>query len=116
MSWLVHHTRSEEYASQADELRRLPDRDGAIELYRLAAEAEADALKHLDPSKTRTLGITAVSAVSLYFKAQEFLQARKLAYQWLATDLLPAFAIEELEDLLQVIHFEEPRIKDGDRR
>jgi hypothetical protein len=113
MSWLVHHTRSEGYASQAEELRRRHESDRAAELYRLAAEAEANALNNLDPSKTRTIGITAVSAVSLYFKAQEFLQARKLAHKWLATDLLPLFAVEELEDLLQVIRFEESRVKSG---
>ncbi len=113
MSWLVHHTRSEGYASQAEELRRRHERDRAAELYRLAAEAEANALNNINHSKTRTLGITAVSAVSLYFKAQEFWQARKLAHTWLATDLLPPFAVEELEDLLQVIRFEESRVKSG---
>jgi hypothetical protein len=113
MSWLVHHTRSEGYASQAEELRRRHERDRAAELYRLAAEAEANALNNVNHSKTRTLGITAVSAVSLYFKAQEFWQARKLAHTWLATDLLPPFAVEELEDLLQVIRFEESRVKSG---
>lgn len=113
MSWLVHHTRSEGYASQAEELRRRHEGNHAAELYRLAAEAEVNALDNLDPSKTRTIGITAVSAASLYFKAQEFLQARKIAHKLLATDLLPAFAIEELEDLLQVIRYEESRIKSG---
>jgi hypothetical protein len=113
MSWLVHHTRSEGYASQAQELLRRHEGDQAAELYRLAAKAETNALNNVDFSKTRTLGITAVSAVSLYFKAQEFLQARKLAHKWLATDLLPAFAVEELEDLLQVIRFEESRVKSG---
>lgn len=113
MSWLVHHTRSEGYASQAEELLRRHESDQAAELYCLAAEAEANALNNLDPGKARTLGITAVSAVSLYFKAQEFLQARKLAHKWLATDFLPLFAIEELEDLLQVIRFEESRVKSG---
>lgn len=113
MSWLVHHTRSEGYASQAEELCRRHEGDRAAELYRLAAEAEANALDNLDPSKTRTIGITAVSAVSFYFKAQEFWQAKKIAHKWLATDLLPPFAVEELEDLLQVIRFEESRIKSG---
>ncbi len=113
MSWLVHHTRSEKYASQAEELRRQPEVERAAELYRLAAEAEVEALKNLDPSKTRTIGITAISAASLYFKAQKFLQARKIAHQWLATDLLPSFAVEELEDLLQVLRYEESRAKAG---
>jgi hypothetical protein len=113
MSWSVHHTRSEGYASQAEELSRRHESDRAAALYRLAAEAEANALNNLDPSKTRTLAITVVSAVSLYFKAQEFWQARKLAHKWLATDLLPFFAVEELEDLLQAIRFEESRVKSG---
>ena len=113
MSWLVHHTRSEGYASQAEELRRRNEIDRAADLRRLAADAEVNALDNLNPSKIRTIGITAVSAVSLYFKAQEFAQAKKLAHKWLATDLLPAFAVEELEDLLQVIRFEESRVKSG---
>jgi hypothetical protein len=113
MSWLVHHTQSEGYASEAEELRRRHKSDRAAELYRLAAEAEVNALNNLDPSKTRTIGITVVSAASFYFKAQEFLQARKTAHKWLATDLLPSFAVEELKDLLQFIRFEESRVKSG---
>lgn len=113
MSWLVHHTQSEGYASQADELCRRHEIGRVAELYRLAAKAEMNALENLDPSKTRTVGVTAVSAASLYFKAQEFLQAKKVAHKWLATDLLPPFAVEELEDLLQVIRYEESRIKSG---
>jgi hypothetical protein len=113
MSWLVNHTRSEGYANQAEELRRQHESDRAAALYCLAAEAEVNALNNLDPSKTRTIGITAISAVSLYFKAQEFSRARKIAHKWLATDLLPTFAVEELEDLLQVIRFEESRINSG---
>jgi hypothetical protein len=44
MSWLVHHTLSEEYASQAEELHRQQEFDRAVELYRLAAEKENNAL------------------------------------------------------------------------
>ncbi|MEO1144549.1 MAG: hypothetical protein AAFY26_02985 [Cyanobacteria bacterium J06638_22] len=111
MSWSVHHTQSEGYASQAEELSRRHESERAAEFYCLAAEAEVNALEDLDPSKTRTIGITAVSAASLFFKAQEFLLARKTAHKWLATDLLPSFAVEELENLLQVIRFEESRAK-----
>jgi len=113
MSWLMHHTRSAEYAIQAEELRRNHEGDRAADFCRLAADAEVNALNSLNPSKKRTIGITAVSAVSLYFKAQEFLQAKKLAHTWLATDILPPFAVEELEDLLQAIRFEESRVKSG---
>lgn len=113
MSWLVHHTRSEEYASQAEELSRRHETNRSADFYRLAAEAEVDALENLNPSKTRTIGITAISAASLYFKAQEFLQAKKTAHKWLASDLLPPFAVEELEELLQVIRYEESRMNSG---
>jgi hypothetical protein len=113
MSWLVHHTRSEEYVSQADEFYRQQDANRAAEFYRLAAESETNALKDLAPNKIRTIGITAVSAVSLYYKAQEFLQAKQIAYKWLSEDFLPPFAIEELEEILQSIRYEETRVKSG---
>jgi hypothetical protein len=113
MSWLVHHARSEEYVSQAEQHFRQREINRAGELYRLAAEAETHALNNLDESKTRTIGITAVSAVSLYYKAQEFALAKRIAHKWLATEFLPSFSIDELEDLLQVIRYEESRAKSG---
>lgn len=113
MSWLVHHTRSEEYASQAEQFSRQREINRAAELYRLAAEAETHALNDLDAIKTRTIGITAVSSVSLYYKAQEFALAKRIAHKWLATEFLPPFAIDELEKLLQVIRYEESRAKSG---
>jgi tetratricopeptide (TPR) repeat protein len=113
MSWLVNHTQSEEYASQAEILYRQQEFDRAVALYRLAANAEEEALNSLDCHKTRTIGITVVSAASLYYKAQEFALAKRIAYKWLATDFLPPFAIEELEELLQVIHYDESRQKSG---
>ena len=109
----MHHTRSEGYASQAEELYRQHKNGRAAELYHLAAEAEVNALENLDPNKTRTIGITAVSAASLYFKAQQFLMARKIAHKWLATGLLPPFAIEQLEEILQAIRYEESRVNSG---
>lgn len=111
MSWLLYHTQSEGYASQAEELFRRHEDEQATEYYRLAAQAEVKALDNIDLSKKRTLGITAVSAASLYFKARDFSQAKKIAHTWLATDSLPFFAVEEMEDLLQVIRYEESRIK-----
>lgn len=113
MSWLENHIRSEEYVSQAEEFYRQHDNDQSAALYRLAAEAEINALEDLAANKMRTIGITAVSAVSLYYKAQEFLQAKRLAHKWLSTELLPLFAIEELEELLQVIRYEEIRTRSG---
>jgi hypothetical protein len=113
MSWLEHHTVSEKYASQAEDLGRRGDFDRAAEFYCLAAESEVYALEALTSNKTRTIGITAVSSASLYFKAREFKQAKRIAHKWLATELLPPFAVEQLEELIQVIRFEESLAKSG---
>lgn len=103
MSWISHHSQSEHYASLAEEALREQNNARAVELYQLAAEAEILALQALEPTKTRTIGITAVSAASLLYKAQEFRKAEQLAYQWLITDLLPTFAVRQLQELLQAI-------------
>jgi tetratricopeptide (TPR) repeat protein len=107
MSWLEFHTQSEKFASQAESLCHQQDSMGAVEFYRLAAAAEKQALDNLDTNKTRTLGITVVSAASLYFKAKDFSQAKELANQWLQSNLLPSFAIKELQSLLLVIYLDE---------
>ncbi len=103
MTWADYHTQSEGFAAEAE----LTARQGAVErsiaLYRLAAQAEAHALAELDVTKTRTLGITAVSAVALWYKARDYPQAQRIAHQWLGTDLLPPFAVEQLQGLLQTM-------------
>ena len=106
MSWAIHHAQSEELASQAEAALRNGDRDGALEIYRLAARAEERALDALDPGKTRTLGITVVSAASLWFKAHEWKQAERVACRWIAADLLPDFAIAQLEEIIQTAWYE----------
>lgn len=113
MSWAMHHTESERYASLAEEAARQRDFARAGELYRLAAAEEVLALSDLDKSKVRTLGVTAVSAASLWFKAHELLQAQKVAHYWLSTDFLPEFAVEQLNNLLQTIWSEQARERAG---
>lgn len=103
MSWSEHHSRSEGYASQAEAAFKRGDPVDARSLYQLAAEEEVLALEQLDPSKVRTLGITAVSAASLWFKAHDLEQAELVAHKWLARDLLPDFAIEQLREILQAV-------------
>jgi hypothetical protein len=110
MSWLKFHTKSEEYASQAEMLYQRHKLIAGAELYRLAAGAEVEALNSLDRSKTRTLGITVVSAASLYFKVQDFDKAKEIACEWLESknsEHLPTFAIKELKHLLRIIYLDE---------
>ncbi|MGA2333329.1 MAG: hypothetical protein ABSG75_16385 [Syntrophales bacterium] len=101
MSWSIHHTRSESYAAQANAAIAKGDTALAESLFQLAAQEETLALEQIEQGKKRTLGITAVSAVSLWFKARDLRQVERLACGWLATDLLPDFAITQLQEILQ---------------
>lgn len=113
MSWSLYHSQSENYASQAEVAMKQRDFDRADEFYHLAAEQETFALELLDPSKNRTLGITTVSAASLWFKAREYEQAQIVAHKGLAMNSLPPFAIDQLQKLLQAIWNEEALAKAG---
>jgi hypothetical protein len=101
MSWAEHHKQSESYANEADTALIKGESERASKLYCLAAEAEAEALEVLDPSKVRTLGITAVSAVALWHKAGEFQRSKKFAELWLTHNALPPFAVNQIQTLLE---------------
>ncbi len=108
MTWLDHHKTSEQLAQLAEDALHQQDLLQAQMLYAQAAKAEHLALNAIpvsggsanDRTKTKTLGITVISAVALSLKAHELRQAEQTAYQWLATDLLPPFAIPVLRELL----------------
>jgi hypothetical protein len=103
MSWLEHHRQSESFANQAEVLKRQGETEAALRHYGMAADAEVLALDALELDEQRTIGITAVSAAALLFKAQQFAQAKLLAYRWLASQRLPGFAVVQLEDILREI-------------
>jgi hypothetical protein len=104
---MKHHSKSEEYASQAEVASRKGDLSRSIKLYQLAAKEEEIALSKLDPVKKRTFGITAVSAASLWFKGKDFKKAASIAYKYLGSYSLPPFAIIQLQDILETIWKEE---------
>lgn len=103
MTWADLHAESEQLAIEAQLALRARNADRAVELYKRAAEVERRALDQLDVSKERTRGITAVSAVALWFKAGEYALAEKLAYSMLADPHIPEFSREELRNLVQAI-------------
>ncbi|MDM8523220.1 hypothetical protein QUF80_07605 [Desulfococcaceae bacterium HSG8] len=104
MSWIKHHSKSEEYASHAEIAARHGDEIGAAKLYHRAAREELADLNCLDINKKRTIGITAISAASLFFKGQDFKQTERIACQWLAdSHLLPSFATGQLQTVLRTI-------------
>jgi len=113
MSWVEIHRRSELLASEAEAAARQGERGRALGLYAQAADAEVQALSELDRTKLRTLGVSVVSAVALWYKARRYDEAQAVAYQWLATSQLPGFAQEQLKSLLQLIWNEVVRERAG---
>lgn len=111
MTWLDYHSKSEQLAALAEIAARDGDVNRSIELYKQAAEAEAKAIGSLDVRKGRTLGITVLSAAALFYKAHNYTEAQKLAHTWLGTSLLPPFAVEQLQILLQTIWSDVVRAK-----
>ncbi len=106
MDWLTHHKKSEALAAQAHEHKRHGESALAEAAFRQAAEAEQAALSFLDASKPRTLGITAVSAVSLWYKGKAFDRASALAHQYLALPAIAGSAREQLDDILLTLYTE----------
>jgi uncharacterized protein YjbI with pentapeptide repeats len=104
MSWAEHHKQSEFYANEADTALIRGEAERAARLYCLAAEAEVAALNELDPSKARTLGITAVSATALWYKSGNYQQSKLFANQSLKKYNLPPFAVHQLENISEKIN------------
>lgn len=109
MSWLEHHSRSEQLASNAQAAALDGKPKEAAALYEKAARAEERALEALDPAKTRTLAASAVSAASLHYKSGNLARVEATACRWLASAALPWFAKEQLRNLLQAAWSEEVR-------
>jgi hypothetical protein len=103
MSWNEHHSKSEKMAIEAASAGHSGEKDRSFTLYVEAAAEEMLAFDSLDISKVRTRGITAVSAVALCYKGQDFIQAEQFAYRCLGAGDLPSFAESELRNLLQMI-------------
>lgn len=113
MSWLEHHGRSADFAGEGDLLAVNGDLEGAREAYRQAAIHEQLALEDLGPGKFKTWSITAVSAASLFFMANDFATAQRLAHTHLTDERLLPFAQDDLKDLLQTIWDEQAKEKEG---
>ncbi len=102
MTWSRHHSASEILAASAETAKKSGDHQRAIELYQSAAEAEEQALNATSPDKPRTLGVTAVSAASLYLEANLFEKSKRLAEQWRRNKNLPDFAVETLDQIIEI--------------
>lgn len=90
-TWATYHELSEAC------IRESEGSDRPKELLLLAAEYEESALCRLDRNLARTLGATAVSAVALYVKAEQYEKASQLANACIEWVELPGFARGYLE-------------------
>src|SRR5262245_8202045 len=115
MTWQTHHTESERLAGDAEMLVRRGDYAGSQQLFQRAAEAEMRALEVIGRDKQRTYGVTAVSAVALWYKARELKNAERVAHEIIAQGSLTEFAIEQLRLLLQMTWNEEAAGRRGVR-
>jgi len=115
MTWADYHSESERLATEAELAFRSGNIERGVELYRRAAEAETKALDELPSDKPRTIGITAVSAVALWYKAHEYAAGAKLAHKWLGVEVLAEFAVDQLNQLLQLIWTAEAAQRTGVR-
>jgi hypothetical protein len=106
MNWSFEHRESERLAAAAHETLQHGNVERAQNLFAQAARAEIRALDYIGPDKPRTLGVTAVSAVSLLYKAGILDAAEKLAHSAAANSAMPSFALVELQALLQTIWHE----------
>ncbi len=104
MAWITHHNESVENATAAEVAEKRGLKDKALALYCLAAENEMLALADLDKNKTRTLGITIVSVVSLLYKAHEYSKAQDFAQKYLSNEQVPLFAREELNSIIEMLN------------
>jgi hypothetical protein len=109
--WLTHHRESEALAAKAHEHVRFGEQPAAEAAFMQAAEAEEAALALVDRAKPRTLGITAVSAVALFYKARCFDRAMSLAHQYLALPGITDSARAQLDDLLLTLYTERDKAR-----
>jgi hypothetical protein len=109
LNWKEFHSKSERLAEDAELALRQGKSEVARDLYENAAESELQALEHVELSKVRTLGVTLISAVSLFYKAKLYHRAESLAYQFLSTSQLLPYAQAEIRALLQAVWSDEAR-------
>ena len=99
MTWTEWHEKYEKASAIAMVNLLHGDLEGAREKYNEAANYELEAYKCVDISKRRTRGITIVSAVNCFIKANSIDTAKNVIENVLDSGFLPPFAIDELTKL-----------------
>ena len=103
MTWAEFHKASEAAAIEAERAFREGTIAEATRLYAKAAELEQKALGSVDGTKARTRGITAVSAVSLWYKAAVYVDWKSYG---------ESLGKSSISDIIQTFLLPGPRWKD----
>jgi hypothetical protein len=98
LNWDYLHSLSESFANAADNFKNLGNYEDALSSYLMAAQWEILALNTLPPEKTRTIGITLISAVSLLIKAGQNDWAKDLSLVWIQNNCVPYDAKETINE------------------
>ena len=94
--WTRFHDRSQQWVRRAEILEQMGHPELAAQAYQQAATAEQTAMSHVPLDRPRTLGITAVSAATLWTRARSADSALALVARALSMPAMPAFAIAQL--------------------
>jgi hypothetical protein len=109
VTWLEYHTASQSLAEAGAESLRTGEPIVAAAKYRDAAALEEKALRDLDRTRNRTLGITAVSAIAMFVKGRAFQEGERLAFEVMNWPEIPSFAGQQIRELLSAIWSEKAR-------
>ncbi|MFN3688376.1 hypothetical protein [Salinarimonas sp.] len=101
MNWLAFHTQAEAEADLAEQASRQLDFSKAKKLYRSAAELEERAYRAVEQGKPRTSSILGLSAVALYFRAEEAVELERLGLELLTRGDILQFATLQTKEMLQ---------------
>jgi hypothetical protein len=109
VTWAEYHSASQSIAQTAARALRDGESAAAEVRYREAAQLEEKAIRELDRSKVKTIGITAISAIALFVKGKQLQEAERLAFEVMSWPEVPHFAGQQIRDLLSAIWSERAR-------
>lgn len=91
----------EKYMEEAEELARQGKVDKSKGLYSKAATLEEKALKGINPTKIRTISLMVISTASLYYKAGDLGNMKRIADLYIKQDQIEQWAINKLKGFLE---------------
>lgn len=100
--FVYYHRFVEKYMEEAEELARQGKVDKSKGLYSKAATLEEKALKGINnPTIIRTISLMVISTASLYYKAGDLGNMKRIADLYIKQDQIEQWAINKLKGFLE---------------